>query len=445
MTIPVKPISELEVKSTVSADDKILILDSVSEEARLADKTELKGDKGDKGDKWDKGDTGAQGAQGPKWDKGDKGDKGADGAKWDKWDKWDTGPQGPVWPQGPAGTWSWDVIWPSGATDWDIAVFDNVTGKLIKDSWKKPSDYLLGANYRVIKATTDTAFNTQVKVCTTAAGNYTPVEWDVLSLTFNNGCWVGSPKLNIDNSWEHSISVSTIWANAATLWLGMSKISWMFVYDWSKWITWPVKDSTYSAGSGVTISSNTISADTTVLATKAELWTAAAANTWTSSGNVPVLDSNGKLATSTIPWVALTDTFTVSTSSDLTNLSSAEQWDIAIVTTENKTYVLSAAPYSTAANWKEILSPTWWVTSVNGNTGAVTVSEFTPWGTATTGYVVTKTADWYAWAATSGWDVQVSSQANNILTTWMKIRAGTETDYSNLGTRDSNCLYLTIE
>lgn len=103
------------------------------------------------------------------------------------------------------------------------------------------------------------------------------------------------------------------------------------------------------------------------------LWTAATKNTWTSSWNVPVLDSNWKLATSTIPWVALTDTFTVSTSSDLTSLSSAEQWDIAIVTSENKTYVLSQAPYSTAANWKEILAPTGWVTSVNGQTWAVTI------------------------------------------------------------------------
>lgn len=40
--VRVKPISELEVKSEVSADDKILILDSVSEEARLASKDELK-------------------------------------------------------------------------------------------------------------------------------------------------------------------------------------------------------------------------------------------------------------------------------------------------------------------------------------------------------------------------------------------------------------------
>ena len=47
ITTPVKPISEIEVKSEVSENDKILILDSVSEEARLASKEELKGDKGD--------------------------------------------------------------------------------------------------------------------------------------------------------------------------------------------------------------------------------------------------------------------------------------------------------------------------------------------------------------------------------------------------------------
>lgn len=42
--IPVKPINEIEVKSEVSENDKILILDSESEEARLASKEELKGD-----------------------------------------------------------------------------------------------------------------------------------------------------------------------------------------------------------------------------------------------------------------------------------------------------------------------------------------------------------------------------------------------------------------
>jgi uncharacterized membrane protein len=39
----------------------------------------------------------------------------------------------------------------------------------------------------------------------------------------------------------------------------------------------------------------------------------------------------------------------------------------------------------------------------------------------------------------------VSSQPNNILTSWMKIRAGTETNYWNLSSYDSNTLYLTVE
>jgi hypothetical protein len=48
MTLPIKSLDEIEVKAEVSENDKILILDSESEEARLASKEELKGDKGDK-------------------------------------------------------------------------------------------------------------------------------------------------------------------------------------------------------------------------------------------------------------------------------------------------------------------------------------------------------------------------------------------------------------
>ena len=50
-----------------------------------------------------------------------------------------------------------------------------------------------------------------------------------------------------------------------------------------------------------------------------------------------------------------------------------------------------------------------------------------------------------AWQTPSGWDVVVSSQTGNILQSWMKIWAGTETNYWNLGTYDSNTLYLTVE
>ena len=269
-----------------------------------------------------------------------------------------------------------------------------------------------------------------------------------------------------------SATVTNVWTSQdAILNFGIPKWdswSWSWDVNWpASSVDWDVVVFDWTTGKAIkdwSVSLATLSAWASAWATAVQPWdigTAAACNTWTSSWNVPILDSNWKLATSTLPWVALTDTFTVSTSSDLTSLSSADQWDLAIVTSENNTYVLSVAPYSTASNRKQILSPTGWVTSfnwqtwavtytapvssVNNQTWAVTVSEFTPWGTATTGYVVTKTASGYEWQAPSGWDVLVSSQPNNILTSWMKIRAWTETNYTNLWTYDSNTLYLTVE
>lgn len=69
---------------------------------------------------------------------------------------------------------------------------------------------------------------------------------------------------------------------------------------------------------------------------------------------------------------------------------------------------------------------------------------FTPDNAGSTDDVLTKTANGYEWATPSGWDVMVSSQTGNILTTGMKIWAWTEADYWNLGTYDQNTLYLTI-
>lgn len=70
---------------------------------------------------------------------------------------------------------------------------------------------------------------------------------------------------------------------------------------------------------------------------------------------------------------------------------------------------------------------------------------FSPDNAWTTDDVLTKTANGYEWQAPSGWDVVVSSQTGNILQSWMKIWAWTETDYWNLGTYDSQTLYLTVE
>lgn len=79
------------------------------------------------------------------------------------------------------------------------------------------------------------------------------------------------------------------------------------------------------------------------------------------------------------------------------------------------------------------------VTSVNWNTWAVTVSAVpSVW---TNGQVLTVVSWAAAWATPSWWDVQVSTQANNIFTSWMKIWGWTEADYQSL-TPDSNTAYL---
>lgn len=102
------------------------------------------------------------------------------------------------------------------------------------------------------------------------------------------------------------------------------------------------------------------------------LGTASAANTGTSSGNVPVLDGSGKLNTSVLPAIAITDTFVVANQTAMLALT-AEVGDIAVRTDLNKSFILKTAGASVLANWQELLTPTDVVTSVAGKTGIVTL------------------------------------------------------------------------
>ena len=101
--------------------------------------------------------------------------------------------------------------------------------------------------------------------------------------------------------------------------------------------------------------------------------TAASKDVGTASGNIPVLDSNGKLDTSVLPALAISETFTAANQAAMLALN-AQQGDICIRTDQSKTYILSASPASTLANWKELASPADAVSSVNGKTGAVTLT-----------------------------------------------------------------------
>lgn len=56
---------------------------------------------------------------------------------------------------------SWDVIWPASATDGHLAVFDWVTGKVIKDGWAVPEVSVVSGNswttYTIVVDNTDPA------------------------------------------------------------------------------------------------------------------------------------------------------------------------------------------------------------------------------------------------------------------------------------------------
>lgn len=106
---------------------------------------------------------------------------------------------------------------------------------------------------------------------------------------------------------------------------------------------------------------------------KPTLGTAAACNTGTSSGNVPVLDSNGKLASSTIPAIAITDTFVAQDQAEMLALN-ADVGDVCVRTDQNKSYILRETPASNIINWQELLTPIDAVQSVNGQTGNVVLS-----------------------------------------------------------------------
>lgn len=103
------------------------------------------------------------------------------------------------------------------------------------------------------------------------------------------------------------------------------------------------------------------------------LGTVATLNAGTNAGNVPVLDSNGKLVNSILPPLAITNTFVVNSEVEMLALV-AEVGDIAIRTDLNQTFILQKEPASNLNNWVKILTPTDSVLSVNDQTGAVNLT-----------------------------------------------------------------------
>ena len=474
---------DFEEKLTMAQDDYILFSDS--EDWNKIKKAQYKNLKGEKGDTWPAWKDGTDGKDWtdwtaatitvgstttwPAWSSASVVNSWTSSAAVldftiPKWDKWDTGQ---TWPAIVSAAFNWNDI-DFTEEDWNVVTLTDAKIDLKWDKWD-------AATVSVWTTTTLPAWSsaavTNSWTSSAAVFNFwipKGDKWDTWN-TWATWNWIAS----ITSSKNWKITTVTITETNSTVdtfqisdwedWQWSGDVNWpasstdwdVVVFDWTTWKAikdWSVALSTLS--SAATLASTAIqpwddisdlnndsgfitwitSGDVTTAlwytpADSASLGTAATKDTWTSSWNVPVLDSNWKLNKSTLPGVALTDTYTVSTSSDLTSLSSAEQWDLAIVTTESKTYVLATEPYSTAANWKEILSPTGWVTSVNSQTWAVTLDADDISDSTTTNKFVTAS------------DKSTWSGKQDALVSWTNIK--TINNNSILGSGDLS-LYSTI-
>lgn len=91
------------------------------------------------------------------------------------------------------------------------------------------------------------------------------------------------------------------------------------------------------------------------------------------AGGLASLDGSGKVPTSQLPALALTDVFVVGSQAAQLALT-AEEGDVAVRTDLNKSYIHNGGVAGTMADWQELLTPTDAVISVNGQTGVITLS-----------------------------------------------------------------------
>jgi hypothetical protein len=91
------------------------------------------------------------------------------------------------------------------------------------------------------------------------------------------------------------------------------------------------------------------------------------------NSGVATLDSTGKIPTTQLPNLAITETFVVNSQAAMLALT-AQMGDVAVRTDVSKSFILAGSDPSVLSNWQELLSPASPVQSVNGKTGTVTLS-----------------------------------------------------------------------
>ena len=199
--------------------------------------------------------------------------------------------------------------------------------------------------------------------------------------------------------------------------------------------TWDNKQDALTAGTGISISWTTINAQLKVWNLPAIISpsdsVSAEIKAFADAGNVPVLKWElwpYYMYTWSTSWVYTFSMIWI----DETTLD---------VTCVQRRMVYSWWTYTWDMDTSELqqkLTTGTWI-NISSNQISNTL-PFNPWWTATTGYVLTKTADGYEWAAPTGW---ISLDSNSPITV-SKLRVGTEAQYSALGSYSDDTVYMTV-
>lgn len=124
------------------------------------------------------------------------------------------------------------------------------------------------------------------------------------------------------------------------------------------------------------------------------------------ANGLATLDSGAKLPANQLPALAITDTFVVASQSAMLALA-AERGDVAVRTDLQKSFILTAEPAATLANWQELLVPT-------GNPGTVTsVALSVPTGLSVAGAPITSSGTFTVTYA-SGYQGYLTTEATKL-------------------------------
>lgn len=91
------------------------------------------------------------------------------------------------------------------------------------------------------------------------------------------------------------------------------------------------------------------------------------------NNGIATLNESGKIPTTQLPALVITDTFVVSNEASMLALN-AQQGDIAVRTDLNQSFILTNDTPASLSNWQRLLTPDDAVISVNGQTGVVTLT-----------------------------------------------------------------------